>query len=248
MPNIGIGAVAMYSWMANLSHFHIRAAEIAKDNALKIHNSDAGKEEWIDYISFSASSIIMSVAALEARINENIELSSRFDQHWEGFSLERKILADSPGIAYKYRKFPEIMKADEKIKNKAQQLEGIYSINKIVKFRNELVHYNPKRFIHTTENEVITSTCNSKNIDEILRFYDKEKKFKFQGKFFKDGATHDIHRMTNAQFADWCFSNVREFLERYEKEVSKPIQMQDPNRYNQLKNSKIEIEQTAKCG
>jgi hypothetical protein len=214
------------AWIASLSHFHIRAAEIAKDNALKIHNSDAGKEEWIDYISFSASSIIMSVAALEAGINEQIEAFSGLCEPLKGASQKKEelaMLARRTGIASKYRDFPKKMKADKEIIDKAQQLGERYSIDKIVLVRNELVHYNPKRFIRTTENEVTTSTCNSKNIDEILRFYDKEKQFKFQGKFFKDGVTHDIHRIMNAEFAEWFFNNMQEFIGKYRKEVSDPI-------------------------
>ena len=232
MPNIGISAVAITSHMANMSHFHIRAAEIAKDNALRIHNSDAdaGKEDWIDYISSSANSIIMSVAALEARINENIESFSIFRQHKEDFLDEKKEFAGISGIASKYRDFPKIMKADKEIIDKAQQLGEKYSIDKIVLVRNELVHYNPKRFIHTTENEVTTSTCNSKNIDRILRFYDTEKKFKFHSKFSKDWMTADIHRITNAQFAEWCFNNVTDFIKKYREQVSDPIKMQDHNR------------------
>ncbi len=64
-----------------LSKIHIKASELAIKNALAIEvdPDDYKKEE--DYIAYSTSAIISSVAALEANINEQFEWVSGLYSH-----------------------------------------------------------------------------------------------------------------------------------------------------------------------
>lgn len=204
--------------MTPMSSLHFRSAEIAKERALNIHNSDTIiPEEVTDYIALSSTSIMLSIAALEATINELLVEMCRYNCRKDHLDCNKaKKFRNTRGLAKKYRIFPSVFTEEKELKNKAMSLVTDCSIPDILLVRHELTHCVPN--IYPVGKPTVYY---SKNTEKILKWY-TDNQFGFKSKFWKNRLEFP-EQIINAQFADWCFRNTKEFVEQYKKIVVSPI-------------------------
>ncbi|WLE98984.1 MAG: hypothetical protein QTN59_09130 [Candidatus Electrothrix communis] len=217
-----------------LSRIHIKASELAITNALAIEvdSDNYNKEE--NYIAYSTSAIISSVAALEANINEQFEWVSHLYSHVPTCANIYKYLKDNnldkedkyKGVVGKYILLIELLKKDNNNDQKKTQLDNI---GKIIELRNQLVHYNARFYKNNYADTDYLPVEPIEKMRKLLNFFDKNLKIT-PSPFYGDGkGKFDIpHRIINAKLAEWCLETIKYFLndlDEYIRRMSEECQI-----------------------
>ncbi len=221
MTMVNFYAIELYP----LSKIHIKASELAITNALAIEvdPDDCKREE--NYIAYSTSAIISSVAALDANINEQFEWVSQLYPHVPSCANIYKYLKDNnlnkekkyEGVTGKYILLIELLKKD----NGKDQKTQLDNIKKIIQLRNQLVHYNARFYKNDYTDTDLLPVEPIEGLRKLLNFFDKNLKIT-PSPFYGDGkGKFDIpHRIINAKLAEWCLETVKNFLNDLDRHVS----------------------------
>lgn len=217
-----------------LSKIHIKASKLALANALAIEaDPDDYNEKEENYIAYSTSAIISSVAALEANINEQFEWVSQLYSHVPSCANLCKYLEDNnlnkeekyEGVVGRYILLTELLKKD----NGKDQKTRLDNIKKITQLRNQLVHYNARFYKNDYTNTDCLPIDPIKGMGKLINFFDKNIKIT-PSPFYGDGkGKFDIpHRIINAKLAEWCLDTIKNFLNNldwYVREISDKCQV-----------------------
>ncbi|MCI5223986.1 MAG: hypothetical protein D3924_15275 [Candidatus Electrothrix sp. AR4] len=205
--------------VACLTGFHLNASLLAMESAQKIEGYIKECQQGEiptcqrNYISYSASSIISAVAALESNINEILLFyvkvpHNNSDEKCDDYHPDKLI------IEIFERQLPVIKKyniiscslAGEPIPEREQQ-----DIMLLIKIRNLLIHYSPE-----IEKELKSNSKLNKLINQIKN----KRKFPYSPLFNDTKYPFFPHRIICAPTAEWAYNTVNEFIEIYKKRLN----------------------------
>jgi len=213
---IGINAKSR----ANLDLIHLNSANLFVQYALSIEieycpSQNPPQEAINSYMSFVSSSIICSIAALEAKINQflvdnqakidemKIENNSAILKHYPSvFNPEAPIVKQLLSLSnalIKYNVVFYLLKSKFLPDNKFYKV-----INFEIKVRNALIHFSPE-----WDNELIT---NKKLEDKYFNHFSNDfclSKFYNKDEFFIP------YRCLSASHAEWVYKNSNDFMNKF---------------------------------
>lgn len=205
--------------VSTLTGFHINASLLAMESAQKIEEyikecpQDAIPTCQRNYISYSASSIISAVAALESNINEILLFHVKVphnnsDEKCNGYHPDKLI------IEIFERQLPVIKKyniiscylAGEPIHEKEQE-----NIMLLINIRNLLIHYSP---------EIEEETKINSKLTKIIKPIENKERFSYSPLFDDTKYPFFPYRIICAPTAEWAYNTVNEFIETYKKRLN----------------------------
>lgn len=217
----------------NFTHSHLNASLLTMKSARRIEANAKERQEYSaqeysqmrsDYISYSASSIISSVAALESNINEilffkNIEGGlSVVEQsiHKESDALSRYKFDSSKSVLDQFEYKSSIMPKYQII---AFLLNGEFiSQNKkiedteyLIDIRNALVHFRPE-----VEAELMGQYFELKRHAEIKK--SKKNRFSYSPLFGEEYVSFR-NSMIHAGSAEWAYNTAKDFIGFYNETI-----------------------------
>jgi len=202
---------------ANLAHIHLNSARIFTDLALAIdqHYKNQAPQDVINsYMSYVSSSIICSVAVLEANINQflidhHTQLSSIYIKDclplfkkYNRLKDNRTILnqlSETSTIMFKYDAVSFLLKttilSHSKIKEDAEYL---------IKLRNSLVHFTPE-----WDNQ----------LDKHKSLEDSRKNRFGDSRFYAGDANFIPYRCLDSSCASWSYDTSSAFLKMFNSSI-----------------------------
>ena len=205
---------------ANLDHIHLNSARIFVQSAFSIENKNKSPEnvpqETIDsYMSYASSSIICSVSALEAKINQflvdhkakldeiKIEKNSAIFKHYSSvFDTEAPLLNQLHGLTNALMKYNVIFYLlNGKFLPDNKLFKGT---NFAINVRNALIHFTPE-----WDNEL---KLNKKLEDRYFSHFSND--FDLSPFYYKD-ELFIPYRCLSASHAEWAYKNSNVFMEKF---------------------------------
>lgn len=218
--NIGLQATAECCWMTPISPIHLRASKLAIGNALAIQPDQSDFDKKQDYVAYSSVAIISVVAALEANINEQFEMFSKENPHSFkssnvlnifNFLKEKNIWKCDLSLFSKYEFLSILIDDNREIISKNDK----DNIEKIISVRNHLVHY--KANFLSLSGGIPAPAEKIEGMKSLLNFY---KNLNLESPFWTNNDVEFPHLIINANFAQWCFNIIDNFIKKYRQRIS----------------------------
>lgn len=228
---VQLSAVAV----AEFTHCHLNASLLTMKLANKIEEDVVKCQDRIptysqvsDYIAFSASSIMSSVAALESNIQEilfykdavgvlpAIEQSTHkkleaLSKKYDWFDSNTSVLDQlkkKPSIIPKYEIIAFLLNGAFLIRNKKTKIEDA---EYLIEIRNALIHFSPE-----VEAEISGRSFELKRHASIIN--SKKNRFSYSPLFGKEHASFP-NSIIHAGSAEWAYNTVNDFIEFYNKTI-----------------------------
>ncbi len=234
--NVGVQAIAECFSMTPISPMHLRASKLAIGNALAIQPDQSDFDKKQNYIAYSSVAIISVVAALEANINERFEMFSKENPHNFKSSnvlsifnfLKEKDILRRYGLFGKYEFLSILIDDNREIISKNDK----DNIEKIISVRHHLVHY--KANFLSSNGGVPAPVEKIEGMNSLLNFY---KNLNLESPFWTNKDAEFPYLIINANFAQWCFDTIDNFIKKYNQRISdiKKLQMEISNANAQSK-------------
>lgn len=207
---------------ANLDHIHLNSAHLFMQSAFSIENkyktienASQSQENMDSHMSYVASSIICSVSALEAKINQflvdnkakideiKIEKKSAIFKHYSSvFDSESTLINQLLGLSNALIKYNVIFYL---LKGKFLPDKKLFKgINFAIKVRNALIHFTPE-----WDNEL---KLNKKLEDRYVRHFSND--FDLSPFYYKS-ELFIPYRCLSASHAEWAYRNSNVFIEKF---------------------------------
>lgn len=227
-----VSAVAV----AEFTHHHLNASlltmKLAKkieEDIVKCQNSRSiYSSQVLDYISFSTSSIISSVAALESNIQEilfykdaagvmpaieqsNHKKSEALSKKYSWFDSSKSVidqLKKKPSIIPKYEIIAFLLNGEFRIRNKKTKIEDA---EYLIDIRNALIHFSPE-----VEAEISGRSFELKRHASIIS--SKKNRFSYSP-LFKDDHVSFPNSIIHAGSAEWAYNTSNDFIKFYNETI-----------------------------
>ena len=205
---------------ANLAHIHLNSANLFIQSAFSIENKHKAQknapQETIDsHMSYVASSIICSVAALEAKINQflvdnkaqideiKIKKNSAIFKHYSSvFNPEAPLINQLLGLSNALIKYNVIFYL---FKGKFLPDKKLFKgTNFAINVRNALIHFSPE-----WDNDLnLNKDLEAKYCKHFSNDFDLSQ-FYYKDEFFIP------YRCLSASHAEWAYKNSNAFMEKF---------------------------------
>lgn len=205
---------------ANLAHIHLNSANLFIQSAFSIENKyktpkNVPQETIDSHMSYLSSSIMCSVSALEARINQflvdhkakldeiKVEKNSAIFKHYSSvFDTETPLLNQLHGLTNALMKYNVVfyLLKDKFLPNNKLFKKTSFTI----KVRNALIHFSPE-----WDNDL---NLNKKLEDKYFNHFSND--FDLSPFYCKD-EIFIPYRCLSASHAEWAYKNSNAFMEKF---------------------------------
>ena len=220
----------------NFTHSHLNASLLTMKSARIIEENAKERQEYSaqeysqmrsDYISYSSSSIISAVAALESNISEILfckdiegllcivdqsvyKKQESISKKYNWFDSNKSVLEQKykPSIMSKYEVIAFLLNGKFVSRNKETKIEAA---EYLIEIRNALVHFQPE-----VEAELMGRSFELKRHAKIKE--SKKNRFSYSP-FFGEEYVSFRNSMIHAGSAEWAYNTAKDFIGFYNETI-----------------------------